>query len=163
MPIASASRLLRTSSGQSKRFLAALVLAHAPVQKNCMTLHDAEARPNLHFLSSPATLGESQKSLVFPRILPTKTGLWLGAESNRRHVDFQSTALPTELPSRDRRRFCVAVGFPLSNNLVVGQPRRLSELPYKNFVTADAPDRNISQARVWHSLCRLDLQLQSAT
>ena len=27
--------------------------------------------------------------------------LWLGAESNRRHVDFQSTALPTELPSPD--------------------------------------------------------------
>src|SRR5206468_5908804 len=27
--------------------------------------------------------------------------VWLGAESNRRHVDFQSTALPTELPSRD--------------------------------------------------------------
>jgi hypothetical protein len=25
--------------------------------------------------------------------------IWLGAESNRRHVDFQSTALPTELPS----------------------------------------------------------------
>ena len=24
--------------------------------------------------------------------------LWTGAESNRRHVDFQSTALPTELP-----------------------------------------------------------------
>ena len=66
-----------------------------------MTLHDAEARPSLHFLSSPATLGESQKSLVFPRILPMKMGLWLGAESNRRHVDFQSTALPTELPSRD--------------------------------------------------------------
>ena len=27
--------------------------------------------------------------------------VWLGAESNRRHVDFQSTALPTELPSRN--------------------------------------------------------------
>ena len=94
------------SSGQSKRFLAALVLAHAPVQKNCMTLHDAEARPNLHFLSSPTTLGESQKTLVFRRILPMKTGLWLGAESNRRHVDFQSTALPTELPSRNCRRYC---------------------------------------------------------
>ena len=66
----------RASSGQSKRFLAALVLAHAPVQKNCMTLHDGEARPNLHFLSSPATLGESQESLVFPRILPMKTGLY---------------------------------------------------------------------------------------
>jgi hypothetical protein len=26
--------------------------------------------------------------------------VWLGAESNRRHVDFQSTALPTELPSQ---------------------------------------------------------------
>jgi hypothetical protein len=24
---------------------------------------------------------------------------WLGAESNRRHEDFQSSALPTELPS----------------------------------------------------------------
>ena len=46
------------------------------------------------------TFGESQKSLIFPRILPMKTGLWLGPESNRRHVDFQSTALPTELPSR---------------------------------------------------------------
>jgi hypothetical protein len=26
--------------------------------------------------------------------------VWLGAESNRRHEDFQSSALPTELPSR---------------------------------------------------------------
>ena len=76
-----------------------------------MTLHDAEARPNLHFLSSPATLGGSQKSLVFPRILPMKTGLWLGAESNRRHVDFQSTALPTELPSRDGADHVVPWGF----------------------------------------------------
>jgi hypothetical protein len=47
----------RASSGQSKRFLAALVLARAPVQKNCMTLHDAESRPNVHFLSSPASIG----------------------------------------------------------------------------------------------------------
>jgi hypothetical protein len=42
----------------------------------------------------------SRKQRVFPRILPMKMGMWLGAESNRRHVDFQSTALPTELPSR---------------------------------------------------------------
>ena len=27
-------------------------------------------------------------------------GKWLGTESNRRHTDFQSVALPTELPSR---------------------------------------------------------------
>ena len=32
-----------------------------------------------------------------------KNGVWLGAELNRRHVDFQSTALPTELPSRGER------------------------------------------------------------
>ena len=105
MPIRKRIPATCASSGQSKRFLAALVLAHAPVQKNCMTLHDAEARQNLHFLSSPATLGESQKSLVFPRILPMKMGLWLGPESNRRHVDFQSTALPTELPSL--RKFAI--------------------------------------------------------
>src|SRR5437660_11211220 len=37
------------SSGQSKRFLAALVLAHAPVQKNCVTLHDAEAAQTFIF------------------------------------------------------------------------------------------------------------------
>src|SRR6266705_1397085 len=37
---------------------------------------------------------------VFPSCFPSVTGDWLGAESNRRHVDFQSTALPTELPSR---------------------------------------------------------------
>ena len=27
-------------------------------------------------------------------------GKWLGTESNRRHTDFQSVALPTELPSQ---------------------------------------------------------------
>jgi hypothetical protein len=70
------------------------VLSHAPVQKNRMTLHDADARPNLHFLSSPATLGESQKSLVFPRILPMKMGLWLGRNRTADTWNFQSTALP---------------------------------------------------------------------
>jgi hypothetical protein len=39
---------------------------------------------------------------------------WLGAELNRRHKDFQSSALPTELPSRRRRAyiepFCLSVG-----------------------------------------------------
>ena len=32
--------------------------------------------------------------------LPQKGEWWLGTESNRRHADFQSAALPTELPSR---------------------------------------------------------------
>ena len=120
-----------------------------------MTLHDAEARPNLHFLSSPATLGESQKSLVFPHILPMKTGLWLGAESNRRHVDFQSTALPTELPSRDRSRFCdVPRGSHYAKIPLQGKAVSRTE----NGLMIEAFDNRISD-----SLCRLDLQLQSAT
>ena len=68
----------------------------------CMTLHDAFASVNPHFLSFSGVLTQCRKEDVFIRILPMKTGVWLGAESNRRHVDFQSTALPTELPSRDR-------------------------------------------------------------
>ena len=31
--------------------------------------------------------------------------VWLGPESNQRHMDFQSTALPTELPSHTQNRF----------------------------------------------------------
>ena len=36
--------------------------------------------------------------------------MWLGTESNRRHKDFQSSALPTELPSlidEDRETTCI--------------------------------------------------------
>ena len=33
-------------------------------------------------------------------VAPTGTEKWLGTESNRRHGDFQSPALPTELPSQ---------------------------------------------------------------
>ena len=29
---------------------------------------------------------------------------WLGPESNQRHMDFQSTALPTELPSQQQNK-----------------------------------------------------------
>ena len=55
--------------------------------------------------------GKGRKLPVFARILPMKKGLWLGAESNRRHVDFQSTALPTELPSRDSADRVAPWGF----------------------------------------------------
>jgi hypothetical protein len=32
-------------------------------------------------------------------LIETKNGVWLGRELNPRHEDFQSSALPTELPS----------------------------------------------------------------
>ena len=76
-----------------------------------MTRHDAEARPNLYFLSLPVQSEPEPKKTRFPRILPMKTAAWLGAESNRRHVDFQSTALPTELPSRDGADHVAPWGF----------------------------------------------------
>jgi hypothetical protein len=60
---------------------------------------------------------------VFPRVLAMKTRVWLGAESNRRHVDFQSTALPTELPSREWRNIQSRRGLSLCSNVVVGQGR----------------------------------------
>ena len=36
---------------------------------------------------------------------PEKILWWLGTESNRRHADFQSAALPTELPSRSPNQY----------------------------------------------------------
>ena len=33
------------------------------------------------------------------------SAVWLGPESNQRHMDFQSTALPTELPSHTQNKF----------------------------------------------------------
>ena len=40
------------------------------------------------------------QNLLQFRLSHRRNGVWLGAESNRRHEDFQSSALPTELPSR---------------------------------------------------------------
>ena len=65
-----------------------------------MTLHDTKGRQNLHFLSYFGVWAARWKPCFHPYFLSEKRE-WLGAESNRRHVDFQSTALPTELPSRD--------------------------------------------------------------
>jgi hypothetical protein len=42
---------------------------------------------------------------------------WLGAESNRRHKDFQSSALPTELPSQTIETICIT-SVRLLKNLI---------------------------------------------
>src|SRR5713101_2011385 len=65
-----------------------------------MTLHDTLVSEKGAFLSFPGFYSDTRQECVFPCVLPVKKRAWLGAESNRRHVDFQSTALPTELPSR---------------------------------------------------------------
>src|SRR5215471_21776466 len=92
----------------------------------------------------------------FPRCFTVENRLWLGAESNRRHVDFQSTALPTELPSRDWRRGCAApVGFSLCRNVVVGQALPLSSGGGRRPCPTKCCERP--------SLCLLEFKLQSAT
>jgi hypothetical protein len=71
-----------------------------------------------------------------------KTRVWLGAESNRRHVDFQSTALPTELPSRfghERRRLFSACQILLWSTtkkeaVTTVRYRRLNALLLNEFI-----------------------------
>jgi len=58
-------------------------------------------------------------------------------------TDFQSTALPTELPSRDSRQSCGAVGFSLCNNVVVQQGR--VETYVTNMEPCHAERRETSQ------------------
>ena len=65
----------------------------------------------LTFLSH-STLSGSWKT---PKSLICKEW-WLGPESNRGHEDFQSSALPTELPSRKREGKCD--GFSANGKLL---------------------------------------------
>ena len=59
------------------------------------------------------------KKTRFPSCFTYENGAWLGAESNRRHVDFQSTALPTELPSRDGADRVAPWGFHYARNVTL--------------------------------------------
>src|SRR5947207_1131893 len=68
------------------------LVEHSPIGKKILPMGSAAELPH----------GSDIPCLVLSN--PISFVAWLGAESNRRHVDFQSTALPTELPSRDRRR-----------------------------------------------------------
>src|SRR5204863_217859 len=59
------------------------------------------------------------------RPTPSEEQRWLGRELNPRHEDFQSSALPTELPSRGARSQRKAASASLCRNPIVGQARRL--------------------------------------
>ena len=46
---------------------------------------------------------------------------WQEPESNRRHKDFQSSALPTELSCPDMRKQCARNAMPLQDGLLIPQ------------------------------------------
>src|SRR5436190_2076478 len=88
--------------------------------------------------------------------------MWLGPELNRRHADFQSAALPTELPSREivdlsqervltmQQTVCRASASLAANLTVVPvHGRRIN--------SSDAhrsPYRNSELARQFHRACQ---------
>src|SRR5215831_12497427 len=55
--------------------------------------------PSVSYFAS-GHFGERPKKVCFTRIFPLKTAVWLGAESNRRHVDFQSMLLTREIAAK---------------------------------------------------------------
>ncbi len=55
------------------------------------------SHPRLHVPSYGAVTGSSSGRIPAVR----RGSKWAGAESNRRHADFQSAALPPELPARE--------------------------------------------------------------
>src|SRR5947208_10983090 len=65
-------------------------------------------RTKRRYFFTSGHFGKWLKKARLPHCFSRQKEVWLGAESNRRHVDFQSTALPTELPSRNWRKGCAA-------------------------------------------------------
>ncbi len=127
----------------------------ADPRKNCAGPLRGRATPRLRpFLSRLSPIGTSFVE-------------WLGAESNRRHVDFQSTALPTELPSRDGAIMWRRGIFTMQ------QCDCRASVAVAEFVAGGAPAlhhhfcRGLrytpGSSRSVISLCLLDFQLQSAT
>jgi hypothetical protein len=131
-----------------------------------MTLWFLKTGIFFHLVAFP---GKAEKLPVFARILPMKKRLWLGAESNRRHVDFQSTALPTELPSRDtadlwrRGVFTMPQCSCRASAALAILARQATRLPYNHFCAPQAPHSIKFPKSAAMPLCPVDFQLQSAT
>ena len=76
---------------------------------HCRQKSTAIADPRLHALAQRPVFSEAdcdlkQRLAAICRISAAALRRWLGRELNPRHEDFQSSALPTELPSRERDR-----------------------------------------------------------
>ncbi len=71
----------------------------------------------------------------FQRYFPCEKGVWLGRELNPRHEDFQSSALPTELPSPNtaKRERMSAAGWSLCRILFRGQGASQAKLRGKSI------------------------------
>ena len=88
---------------------------HADFQSAALPTELPSRSPNQYFRAT-----YRRNSVKFPLLIfPDGSEWWLGTESNRRHADFQSAALPTELPSRSPNQYFRAtyrrnsVKFPL--------------------------------------------------
>ena len=68
--------------------------------------------------------------------------LWCGAGLNRRHKDFQSFALPTELPHL--KKLLLINPIPMRNDIGIG-------LMSNNFLRCGS---SVGRAKDWKSLCR---------
>ena len=71
-----------------------------------------------------------------PYIITTKEWTykwWLRTESNRRHKDFQSFALPTELPSLTCTKMAVRTGLEPATSCVTG--RHSNQLNYRTVIS----------------------------
>ena len=112
--------------------------------------------------NSPVTVGASsrQQPMAKPQPHPAEPSVrlhqevWLGAESNRRHEDFQSSALPTELPSR--------IALPLSRCIerpvlikAENPQRRVAAAIYRRSQSAATETSRLDRAPPYH--CRASI------
>jgi hypothetical protein len=78
---------------------------------------------------------------------------WLGAELNRRHKDFQSSALPTELPSQPAKTGASWVFGSLSVAFAAGDAAKLSASPWTSSRRAKRPTDTTGAAVEAASVC----------
>ena len=82
--------------------------------------------------------------------------MWLGAESNRRHEDFQSSALPTELPSR----LLISVSRHIARRVLIKAENAQPSMPSCSGGQLALIERRYSKRATRSSLALLAMFLQ---